>query len=130
MTATVELSGPFFTHDPGKTLRGNIQSLMAALADEMEGSVKGDIEAASGSMPLYSGWTHDHVVGRVASLNGKHWLATAVVSANTARMGSRDATRTLAAASSIEARFHPFRNTVRAVRSSRVWLRDLAKGLE
>ena len=33
---TVRFEGPFFTRDPGKTLRGNVRDMMEALAVEAE----------------------------------------------------------------------------------------------
>jgi len=129
--ASVELSGPFFTRDPRQTVRQNIRRMMDALAAEMEGGVRTGMEAASGSMPAWTGWTRDHVVGRTSSLSGRRWGLTAVVSANTAGMDRTGAIRTKAAAASIERRFHPFRRTTqRANRARAVLAANLTAGIE
>jgi hypothetical protein len=130
LTTRVDFTGPFFTHSPGATLRGNIKAMMTALSKEMEADVRGQIDAKAGAMEFYTGWTRSHVIGRAESLSHKPWLATAVVSANTNGMSAKDAIRTKAAAASIERRFHPFRRTASAVRGSRALLADLARGLE
>jgi hypothetical protein len=104
--------------------------MMTALSKEMEADVRGQIDAKAGAMDFYTGWTRSHVIGRAESLSHKPWLATAVVSSNTAGMSRTDAIRTRAAAASIERRFHPYRRTASSVRSSRALLADLAKGLE
>lgn len=128
---TVSLEGPFFTKDPGKTLRGNVRTLMDALAESMESDVRSAIEANEGSMPFYTGWTHDHVVGRTESLSGKRWGTWARVSANTSGMSAAEAKRTKAAAAGIERRFHPFRKAKSNVYRARALLTaDLTKGLE
>lgn len=128
--ASVELSGPFFTRDPRQTVRQNIRRMMDALASEMEAGVKSGMDAASGGIPLWTGWTRDHVVGRTQSLSGRRWGLTAVVSANTAGMDRPGAIRTKAAAASIERRFHPFRRTTaRARRARAVLAANLTEGL-
>lgn len=131
VTTRVDFSGPFFTRDPGKTLRGNVRDLMEALAAEMESDVRAQITGHAGDMPYSTGWTYQHTIGRTESYNGKRWAATAVVSANTAGMSAEDAIRTKAAAATIERRWHPYRKTARSVRSSRALLRaNLTEGLE
>jgi hypothetical protein len=131
LSATVTLSGPFFERDPGKTLRGNVRSLMDALAESMESDVKSGIEANEGSMPFYTGWTTQHVVGRTVSLSGNRWGTWARVSANTSGMSAADAKRTKAAAAGIERRFHPFRKAKSNVYRARALLTaDLTKGLD
>ena len=131
VTARVDLKGPFFERDPKKTIRHNIRDMLDALVAEMEKDVKVQMEGKSGSMPAWTGWTRDHVVGRTSSLAGKRWGLTAVVSANTAGMDRSKAIRTQAAAASIEARFHPFRRTTSAARRARaVLVANLVKGLE
>lgn len=131
MTTTVTLEGDFFRHDPGKTLRMNIRDMLDELSDWMETEVSGDIASNAGSMPNYTGWTHDHVVGRTESLSGKRWGLWAVVSANTAGMSKNDAIRTRAAAAGIERRWHPFRRVKSGVYRARPLITaNLTKGLE
>jgi hypothetical protein len=126
---TVDLSGPFFSRDPSLTVKGNIRRMMAGLAEEGEQALRDDIRGLP--LPRATGWTRDHAVGRVRSNTGKSWMATAVISANTAGMGRNDAIRTKAAAASVERRFHPFRRTASAIRRSRKILgANLTKGIE
>jgi hypothetical protein len=131
VTTKVELSGNFFRRDPGKTFRQNVRAMLDDLAEEMEAAVKGEIAGRAGSMPGYTGWTHDHTVGRTESQSGKRWGTWAVVSANTNTMGASDAIRTKAAAATIERRWHPYRQVKSAVYRSRALIRaNLAEGLE
>lgn len=130
-TVRVDFTGPFFERDPKKTLRQNIRTMLGALSEEMETDVKAQMDGKAGSIPSWTGWSRNHVVGRVESLSGKSWALTAVVSSNTAGMGRDDAIRTRAAAASIEARFHPFRRTTsRAKRARAVIVANLTAGME
>lgn len=137
----VDFSGPFFQHQPGKTLRANIAQMMDALGHEMESDVQGQIASAQGSMPDWTGFAFDHVLGRASSLSGKKWAATAVVSLSTRGLSGPEAVALLASgagrhggqhgrAPGIETRFHPFSRTARSVRNSKALLADLAKGIE
>lgn len=127
----ITLEGPFFTKDPGKTLRANVRNLMDALAAWGEEQVKGVIETNAASMPFYSGWSDTHTKGRTESLGGKRWGTWAVVSANTSGMDATDAKRTKAAAATIERRWHPYRQVKSAIYRARPLLTaDLTKGLE
>lgn len=131
VTTSVELSGPFFRRDPGKTLRGNVRDLMDALSESMEADVKSAIAGHAGSMPGYSGWSWAHTRGRTVSVSGKRWGTWARVSAYTADLGAKDAIRTKAAAATIERRWHPYRNAKRNVYRARPLLTaDLTKGLD
>ena len=131
VTTKVELSGNFFKRDPGKTFRGNVRDMLDALASEMESIVQGEIAGRAGSMPGYTGWSHDHTVGRTESQSGKRWGTWAVVSANTNQMSAKDAIRTKAAAATIERRWHPYRQVKSAVYRSRALIRaNLTEGLE
>jgi hypothetical protein len=131
LTADVTLSGPFFTKDPGKTIRANVRDLMDQLAEQMEGDVRNAISANAGSMPAYTGWSRDHTVGRVHSVSGKRWGTWARVSALTEGMGKADAIRTKAAAASIERRWHPYRKAKSNVYRARALITaDLTKGLD
>lgn len=132
VTTKVELSGNFFTHDPGKTLYGNIRDMLDALAAEMEGAVQQDIAAREGSMPYWTGWSKDHVVGYTTSAKtGKRWATWAAVGSVTAGMSKAKAIRTKAAAASIEQRFHPYRRVKSGVYRARALLTaNLAKNLE
>lgn len=127
---TTRTEGPFFTKDPGKTLRGNVRTLMDKLAEAMEADVRGEVAAHASSMPGYSGWSWAHTIGRTESYAGKRWGTWAVVSANTRGMTAADAIRTKAAAVTIERRWHPFRKAKSNVYRLRPLLTaDLTEGL-
>lgn len=130
-TIYVELSGPFFTRDPGKTLYANIGEMLTELGEELQEGVRSDIAGHEGDMPYWTGWSEDHVLGYTTSrLTGKHWATWAAVGSVTAGMDRDKAIRTKAAAASIERRFHPFRRAKSAVYHARAILSaDLAKGL-
>lgn len=127
----VELIGPFFTHDPGKTLYANIGVMLAGLSDEMESTVRGDITSHAGDMPRWTSHTADHVSGYTTSpVTGKHWALWAAVGVPTTGMDRKQAIRTKAAAAGIERRWHPFRRVKSAVYRARALISaDLAKGL-
>ena len=130
-TAKVELSGPFFTKDPGKTFRGNVRDMMDKLAEAMEDEVRRQIVSHEGQMPNWTGWSASRVRGRTKSVTGKRWGTTAVVSSYTADLNAKDAKRTKAAGVTIEARWHPYRSVKSGIYRSRPLLTaDLAKGLE
>jgi hypothetical protein len=116
---TIDLSGPFFEHDPAKTFRQNVRTMLEALAAEGEADVKAQIQARAGSMRHYTGWTRGTVKGRTQSLSGRKWAVSAVISTNTAGMDRKDAIRTKAAGSTIEGRWHPFRMTKNRLNRSR-----------
>lgn len=125
----VDFKGPFFQRDPIKMVKANITAMMDALGQEGERDVRSQIAALP--MAHSTGHTAAHVRGRVRSLTGKPWKATAVVSVQVAGMTRAKAIRTKAAASSIEGRWHPFRKTTAAMKRSRaVIAADLTKGLE
>lgn len=126
-----DFSGPFFTKNPGKTVRANIRDLMDSLARESEDQLKEAIGGLESSMKHPTGWTREHIVGRTSSLTGSRWGLHMVISANTNHMTRHDAIRTKAAAAGIERRWHPFRKLASALRSSaRIGRFDITKGLE
>ncbi len=127
---SVSLEGPFFKRDPRKTVRGNIRTMMGALADETESYVRDQIQSHRGAMPHYTGHTARQVRGRNESLSGRDWDVSMVVSVDSSGMSAREATRTMAAASTIEERWHPFRRAAGAIRRSRAVLSaNITKGL-
>jgi hypothetical protein len=131
-TATVILEGPFFTKDPGKTLRRNVMDMLDKLAAAMEEEVRRQVEGHAGAMPHYTGWSRDHTIGYTTSgRTGRRWTTWAAVGAVTAGMSKKDAIRTKAAAVTIEQRWHPYRSVKAGVYRSRpILTADLAKGLE
>lgn len=129
--ARVTLDGNFFRRRPGATIYDNVRDLMDALAAYGQQEARGEILAHRGAMPGWTGWTLDHVIGRTSSYAGRRWAVTAVVTASTGELGAADAIRTKAAASGIEARFHPFRRTAGRIRQARALITtNLTKGLE
>lgn len=72
---TIDLSGPFFKHDPVKRFSQNVIAMLEAYAAEGERDVKAQAQPHS-----LSGDFADGVVGRVKALGGKQWRATAVIS--------------------------------------------------
>lgn len=70
--ARIELTGPFFTSDPTKSVGLNIRRMLQGLAAEGERVAKANID----SRKMAPG-----IVGRVGSIKGAPWWLTAVVSA-------------------------------------------------
>jgi hypothetical protein len=128
----VELRGPFFERDVRKTVRQNIADFEEAIAEYGQTKARSNLAAKQGSIPAWTGWTLDRIIGRTRAemrRGGKHWQVTAVVSANTDGMSRRDAIRTKAAASGLEARFGIFRRTTFAIRAKMRTV-NLTKGIE
>lgn len=131
LRAEIDLSGPFFTRDPRKTVKQNIRRLMEALAEEGERNVKG-------LMPQRTGETARGVVGRVENLRGKRWAATLVVSqtrvfpwVNKGARGFVGRGEAEYRGGKLEARHHMFRKTASAMRRSRkILAANLTEGLE
>lgn len=119
----VELSGPFFQRDPAETLRGNIRKMMAGIAEEGEKAVKANY-------PVRTGAGRRGVVGRVASVTGKPWMASAVVSQTHVYRWPNGGAKQYRGGKS-EARHHMFRSAYRDLNRSRAVLRaNLTEGLE
>lgn len=133
-SATIDLSGPFFQKDPALTLRGNIQRMMAALAEEGEKSARdafGQSESSRQPISLLGDRVSAHVKGRVVSLAGKQWRASAVVSINNSGFAASQGVSLMAAASSVERRTHVMRNLSRSIRTARAILAaNLTAGIE
>ena len=127
---TIDVSGPFFSRDPVKTFAGNVQDMLEAMSKEGEKDAKAQVEGLAGAMSRYTGWTTDHIKGRVHNIAGKHWRKTAVVSVFPGGMDASTAIRTQAAASTIEGRWHVFRRVMSRLRRSRaVNMAELTKGM-
>lgn len=130
---SVEMTGPFFQHDPAKTLRGNIRLMMAAVAEEGAEAVIAGLQSGEGDRaPIYElgDRVSDHVRGRVQSLSGKNWAATAVISVNNSGLSRQAGMSLMAAASFVEGRVHAFRRATTKLRNARAVNRaELAKGL-
>ena len=120
---TVNLSGPFFQRDPGKTLYANIGRMLEGLAEEGERLVKS-------RYPVFTGAGQRGVVGRTRSLTGKRWAVSAVVSQTHVYPWTNGGSKQYRGGKT-EARVHMFRDTARALRQSRAVLTaNLTAGLE
>ncbi len=130
----VEFKGGFFRRDPGETMLRNVRKMMAGVAKEGEEIVRGRLRMGqSGRAPiaLLGGRVAEHVHGRVDSLAGKPWLATAVISVNNAGYSAEQGKSLMAAASTVEGRTHAFRQTYLELRRARAVLAaNLTEGLE
>lgn len=132
---TIDLSGPFFSRDPRKTFRENVRVLMDAVAAEGERDVRSALQSGEGRRrPVSAGVlparVSAHAIGRTSSISGKRWAVTAVVSVRNRGMSKRQGTALMAAAASLERRFHPFRRTTSRLRKSRaVNQAELSRGL-
>ena len=135
ITTTIDKSGPFFAHDPAKTFRANIRTMMEAVAAEGEADVSAQMRATEGGRrPISSGVQPDrvgrNVVGRVTSLSGKKWAVTAVVSVNNSGFTPRQGIALMAAASRVEGQIHAFRKTTSRIKSTRrVNVDELLRGI-
>lgn len=122
---TIDLTGPFFTKDPGRTLSENIQTMLEAVAEEGERDVK-----AQAQSHVYTGAFLGGIEGRVRSLGGRHWLRTAVVSQTHVYPWPSGGNKQYRGGK-LEARYGMFkRTTSRLRRSSAVQRAELTKGLE
>jgi hypothetical protein len=74
-TTTIDLTGPFFQYDPVKRYAANVIDMLEAFAEEGESDVRAQASPYSASGAFVEG-----VRGRVRSLGGKQWKATAVIS--------------------------------------------------
>lgn len=72
---TIDLSGPFFAYDPVKRYSENVITMLEAFAREGEEDLRAQASPYSDSGAFVGG-----IEGRVRSLAGKQWRATAVIS--------------------------------------------------
>lgn len=130
----VELSGPFFRKDPEQTMWQNIHRWMAGIAEEGERVVRMNLRRGAANrapIRLLGDRVADHAIGRVHSLRGKKWWATAVISVNNSGLSPREGRSLMAAASKVEGRTHAFRSAYRDIARSRKTLQaNLTEGLE
>ena len=133
----VELSGDFFTRDPGATLRHNVADMMDALADWMDEEARAGM-AVSGSREALA-----HTRGYSTSVRtSKHWRVSAAANIVNEGMEPKEAIRVMAkvygrtkgkhgTTVGIEKRYHPFRRVRSGVYRSRPIIQaNLAKGIE
>lgn len=133
IATSIDKTGPFFTHDPAKTFRQNARVMLEAVAAEGQEDVRVQLRAGESTrapINLLRDRVADHAIGRVRSLSGKRWALTAVISVNNSGFSRREGISLMAAAASVERRFHPFRRTASRLRSARaVNQAELAKGM-
>ncbi len=78
-SVTVDLSGPFFTRDPGLTLIMNVAKMMQGVAEEGASSARAALQQGEGARATITELhdrLSDHVVGRVygrPSRGGRKW---------------------------------------------------------
>jgi hypothetical protein len=135
LVTTIDTSGPFFTHDPRKTFRGNIRLFMAAVADEGQRDVEAQLKSGQAEREpirlIQPNRVSGHVVGRTKSLTGKPWEVTAVISINNRGFTKKQGTRLMAAGSVLEHRIHAFRKTKNRLRRARAVNQvELLRGLK
>ena len=119
---TIDLSGPFFERDPGRTVRGNIREMLEGLAEEGERIV-------TSLWPVLTGAGRAGTRGRAESLAGKPWFLHAVVSATHIYPWPGGGPKQYRGGR-VEAKVGMFRRTATAIRSSRAMLSDLTLGLD
>jgi len=143
VTTTIDLSGPFFKHDPAKTFRQNVRVMMDALAAEGEA----DVQEQMGQAGPEGAAVRPYVVGRTRSLGGKRWAVSATVSVQPANLSRAGALRIMAIAAGrhkattssgrnigttlgVEGKHHVFRRTTSRLRRARaINAAELLKGL-
>lgn len=120
---TIDLAGPFFQRDPGKTFRQNVRVLMDAVVREGEQDVRAQLQAGEGGRQPLRGISPDrvsgHVRGRTSNLSGRRWAVTGVVSVNNRGFTPKQGITLMAAAARLEQRIHAFRKTTARIRKSR-----------
>ncbi len=133
-TVNVDLSGPFFQHDPSKTFFQNVRKMMEGIAEEgAKAATEGLLTGSDSRAPVYATGDRvgDHVVGRVHSVTGKDWVAAAVVGVSNEGMDAVTSRSLMAAASYVERRTAAIRRTTRQLNAARAVLRaNLTAGLE
>jgi hypothetical protein len=130
---TIKTTGPFFKGDPLKKWADNKQAFMARWAEMGEADVRGRLIAGQSRRAPLRGITPNrvsgHVVGRVRSLSGKDWRATAVVSINNRGFSTAQGVRLMAAAAYLERTGHALRRAKGALRRAKAVNIDMLKGL-
>lgn len=119
----VTMTGPFFERDPAATFLHNVGKMMEAVAEEGQ-------EGIRPKYPVYTGAGQAGVIGRVKALNGKPWLATAVISEQHVYPWPGGGPKRYRGGKA-EASHHMFRDETRALNSSRaVRYANLTEGIE
>ena len=127
---TIDFTGPFFTGDPEKQFDENVDVMLKAMGEEARSDVVAQIDSHAQDMARSIGWS----VSRVAVRSTFPWRqgkGYSVVWTSTQGDDKKTATRTMAAMSTIEGRWHPFRVTKNRLGKSRaINMAELTKGME
>lgn len=141
---TISMDGPFFTKDPAKRFSENLDAMLEAVAREAASDVRAQVEARRSEMKRSTGWSATRIAPRSnfpwrehkgfslvwTSTQGLTGRADALKSSGTIWKGNM-AMRTLAAMSTIEGRWHPFRITKnRILKMRKLNQAELTKGLQ
>ena len=134
VTATFDMSGPFFRVDPGKTMLENVHTMMTGIAAEGAKMAGQNLMIGSGRRALVRSTDDrvaDHVIGRTHSISGAEWLTAAVVQVSKEGLSREQATSLMAAGSYVEGRTHGVRKATTQIRRARAVLNaNLTKGME
>jgi hypothetical protein len=127
---TIDFDGPFFTSDPLKQFDDNVDEMLKAMAREGVEDVRAQVESHRGDMPGSVGWSQSRVAVR-SNFPWREGRGYSLLWTSTKGMGKQEATRTMAAMSTIEGRWHPFRITKNRLNKSKaVNNAELTKGFE
>lgn len=135
LRSEISLEGPFFRGNPVRTWRRNIADLMKAVAREGEADVRQQMrQGQAGRAPVRGGVepprVADHVRGRAASLSGKRWEVTAIVSVNNRGQSPAGGIALMAAGAEVEDQTGAMKRTRNRMRRALAISRaDLLKGL-
>lgn len=125
---TIDTTGPFFKHDPGKTFRANARSMLRQMGLEGETDIKQQLRAGQSSRAVISNAVNpDRVAAHVTtgipfSPTGKNKLNGAIqVNVYVPNFGytKAEGTALMASYSRVERETHAFARTTRRLRASR-----------
>ena len=119
---SVELKGPFFTKDPGKTFRANAREAMLRIVEAGADDIRS-------SAPVLTGDWRAGIVARARSLRGRPWALTAVVSQTHVEPWPNAGPKEYRGGK-VERKYRLFRKAARVMRSRRREVNNLLKGLE
>jgi hypothetical protein len=136
---TIDMSGPFFTHDPAKTFRQNARSMMKAIAEEGESDVKAQLQAGeSGRYPISNAVKPSRVSAHVVAgvpytpqgRNVKGAPINVHVYVGNRGFSTKQGVALMAAHGWLESQVHAFRKTTNRLRRARkANAAELLKGL-
>ena len=143
---TIDFTGPFFEADPEKQFDENVDTMLAAMAKEGAEDVRAQVDSHRGDMPRWTGFSEYRVCER-ADFPWRKGGGYSIIWTSTHNLPGRPeaksasgglsefrgnaAASVLAAMSTIEGRWHPFRVTKNRLGKSRaVNMAELTKGME